>query len=280
MEESLAGGAMGAVDGGVDDGQTQGQSLGEEMIDAGQAEGETGGDDIPEQEKAKDQPLPKGVQRRIDRAVREKYQAQAEVQSLRRQLEAVQQQVAQQGQRQQAQEKPDSELSPAELVERIAERKARALFEERFGEMQRASQMHQERAQARAAQEQFVQVARNVTDRGVTDYQDWHEVVTEAPLPITPALVDAAAHEDGGHHVLYHLATNPQELLKIVNLPPARIGVAVARLADKLATQRKVSGAPAPGKPVGGRAVAGAPSLSGDDATAYIEHIRAQARKR
>ena len=66
--------------------------------------------------------------------------------------------------------------------------------------------------------------------------------------------LDAVMDLDNGHAVTRQLAENPEEAVRILSLPPVKMGREIARLAAKPAPTRQVSQAPAPIKATSGTA--------------------------
>jgi hypothetical protein len=89
-------------------------------------------------------------------------------------------------------------------------------------------------------------------------YPDFQDVVFADNLQITQAMYDTIVAAENGPDVVYHLGKNPDEAARIAKLPPLaqarELGRIEASLAAKEPEGKKVSSAPAPITPVGGRA--------------------------
>lgn len=89
-----------------------------------------------------------------------------------------------------------------------------------------------------------------------TDFPDAVKTLNQAGVMSVP-FVEAAMATDAPADVLHHLGQDPEEAQRISKLPPARMGVELAKLAAKLSAPKAaaaISGAPDPIKPLGGAA--------------------------
>lgn len=115
----------------------------------------------------------------------------------------------------------------------------------------------QQMARQIAAHEVAVQQQRRIREAADRDYKDFGQVLSgyADTFPdwggVPQTLIDAAteAAEGSEHRVLYHLGKNLDEAERIMALPPARMGAAIAKLAAKLTAPtppKQVSQAPRP----------------------------------
>lgn len=92
----------------------------------------------------------------------------------------------------------------------------------------------------------------------VEKHKDFHEVVYDRNLRISPAMAEVIRTSDNGPEVAYHLGKNPDIAAELYDMAPARAGFEMAKLASKLEVESKkggkaVSGAPPPPpKKIGG----------------------------
>ena len=104
-------------------------------------------------------------------------------------------------------------------------------------------------AQQIAQQQAWKDTTDKIWNEGLSKYGDWATQLNNMAVVlggIPPSLTEAAIESGNPHEVLYHLAKNPDEAARIALLPVARQAVAVAKVAQGLATPRRVSSAPPP----------------------------------
>lgn len=116
-------------------------------------------------------------------------------------------------------------------------------------------------AQKVASQQAFTRDCNAIYDTGLQKHGDaFKEAVANlgALDLMTPTLVQAAMATGSAPEVINALGSDVDEAARIAALPPAAMGVELARLASKLQApkeQRQISRAPAPIEPVGGSTV-------------------------
>ena len=108
-----------------------------------------------------------------------------------------------------------------------------------------------ERAQASAAAD-ISAAAQDVIERGRAEFKDFDEQINSAfdagVIEMGGALHRALVQSDDGHKLAYHLATHPQEAMRLAQMPAARQLIELGRMSVKL--EKPVSAAPTPPKPV------------------------------
>ena len=67
--------------------------------------------------------------------------------------------------------------------------------------------------------------------------EDYHEVVTDS-TPVSEAMADAIMDSDEAGALMYYLGQNPEVARKLFYLTPAKAGRELARLEDKIVTER------------------------------------------
>lgn len=112
------------------------------------------------------------------------------------------------------------------------------------------------RARQLVAEQQWNKDCNAMHDAGVREFPDFPDrMATLARAGGIPNAVIEAAMETGeGHKVLYALGGDPDQAMRIRDMTPARMGVALARLAAQ-PVQVPVSRAPAPLRTIGGGTV-------------------------
>ena len=155
----------------------------------------------------------------------------------KRQYEALQAQVLRQQPSNQQQQAPtNAGMVPVAEVERRVE--------------MRASQIASEQA--------FVASCNAVADAGTAKYADFGDAVKTFGMlgDIPPTFLEAIADlgRDDGAKVYYDLGKNPDEAARILGLPPAKMAMALAKMATATPPAKPVSKAPAPITPLSGNA--------------------------
>lgn len=105
-----------------------------------------------------------------------------------------------------------------------------------------------------AAAQSFNARCNSVYEAGTKTYPDFSTAVETLNLAgaTTPDFLQAAVETDAPERVLHHLGTNPDEAVRIAQLPPLKMAIEMERLATKLAKPTPISNAPAPIKAIEG----------------------------
>ena len=185
--------------------------------------------------------LPNGVKKRIDKVTRQKYEAIAEANRLRAELEQLRAQFAPK------QEAPD--ISQFDTMDDYVE----ALVEYKY----QNNMLSQQEKYAERAREQ--RVAREWTDkvekvRAVApDFDEAFANVAE--ITFAQSTLDAVAGHEKGAEIAYLLGKDPVKAYQIASLPPMQQLMAIGEIAAKtnLTRPKTVTNAPPPVKPVSGK---------------------------
>lgn len=230
----------------------------EEVHEAGQPEEVA---EKPKLEMNEDGTLPKGVQKRIDRAVRRQYEAEAEAKVLRERL-----QQAERGREQAAPRRPEPEEPTIDKfsnfdeyvsakAQYIASKQIQAVLQEREQQEQVKAVQREQATIAAKWQEQVRQTA--------TELPDFEDTLAVSTAPMTAVMQEAIVHSEVGAKLAYWLAKNPAEAEKIASMHPVNQVRSLGRIEERLekgsaapTASAAVSNAPAPIKPVGVRASA------------------------
>ena len=165
-------------------------------------------------------------QRRIDELTREKHEARRQADAYAMTLREIQQRQAGQTQ----QDAPPAGYVPASEVQRIA-----------------AEQVAVSRLNADCDA---------VADYGVEKFPDFGEAQRNLQMlgGMTPEFLEVVTGlgKEDGARVFRDLGLDPDRAERILKLPPAKMGVELARMAAQPAKPAPVSKAPAPVNPIGG----------------------------
>jgi hypothetical protein len=161
-------------------------------------------------------------------------------------------------------------------------------YEERLADWkfeQRSQQSQQQAKQTEAAK-----AWEDRTAKIRVSHPDYDEKITALQIPNTaavPVVRDAIAESEIGPEILYHLAQHPEEAKRILSLNPVRAVVELGKLEAKLTPaaaapkqKTKVTSAPDPISPVGGKGKAGPKPLHEVDDFSEYEKLRRSGAKR
>lgn len=109
--------------------------------------------------------------------------------------------------------------------------------------------------QAKAQQDAHARERKYLESAAVfaAEHPDFHQLLSNPHLPITPVMVEALTEAENPAAVAYHLAKNPGEAGKIAEMSPAAVGRAIAKIESQVSTseprqpaQKTVTQAPPP----------------------------------
>jgi hypothetical protein len=221
-----------------------------------EAKPEPKAEEQPKPEEKKEDPIPKGVQKRIDRAVREKYEAQAEAKMLKERLDRIEQNI------QERVAKPIDNSEPRidnfDDFDKYVAAKAEWIASKKINETLNERERRSAEERAAAAHYQAVDGWNQRLEKATAELPDFKEVIESSDVPMSDFMRDAIVESDLGPKVAYWLANNPDEAKKIASMSPLATVKAIGRIEERLESQakapKKPTAAPAPLKPVGGKA--------------------------
>ena len=220
------------------------------------AQKESVAEEAPPVEKVED-PIPKGVQKRIDRAVRQKYEAEARAKMLEERVAAMEsRQFAPQQQR------PANDGEPTidkfdnfdEYVAAKAEYIAKKQIESTLTEREKRQSAESEAAERKKTADSWNKRIAAAT----VEMPDFEEVLASSDVPMTPPMQQAIMESDIGPKLAYYLANNPDEAEKIAGMSPIGAIRTLGRIEERLATAKpavQTTNAPPPLKPIGSKSV-------------------------
>jgi len=109
--------------------------------------------------------------------------------------------------------------------------------------------------QAKAQQDAHARERKYLESAAVfaAEHPDFHQLLSDPHLPITPVMVEALTEAENPAAVAYYLAKNPGEAGKIAEMSPAAVGRAIAKIESQISTseprqpaQKTVTQAPPP----------------------------------
>lgn len=207
------------------------------------------------EDKPEDPPIPKGVQKRIDRAVRQKYEAEARTKMLEERLNQLEQQSRQQVP-QKAIDNSEPKIENFDNFDEYVAAKAAYIAEQKINKTL-AEREERERAERQQYERQKVQTSwQQRVAEATAEMPDFEDVIASSEVPMTEPMQQAIMESDVGPKLAYYLANNPDEATKIAGMSPIGAIRALGRIEERLQAQpvKKPTAAPEPIKPVGAKA--------------------------
>jgi hypothetical protein len=206
--------------------------------------------------KPADDPIPKGVQKRIDRAVRQKYEAEARTKMLEERLASLEQRERAPTY---AKTVDDSEptIDKFDNFDQYVAAKAEYIAKKQIESTLSAREQQQRAASEAAERTKTVESWNKRVEKATAELPDFEEAISSSDVPMTEPMRQAILESEIGPKLAYHLANNPEEAVKIANMSPIKAITALGRIEERLAAQTtavKTTSAPPPITPVGSRA--------------------------
>ena len=142
----------------------------------------------------------------------------------------------------------------AALTRHNAAVESRQVVRAELGQFAEAMLNLQQQEMERIRQGQLQQNIRKAIAEGEKKIPDWKEAVVESELPMTAPIYNALASVPNADRVMHHLATHPDEHMELTRLTLPEVERRIGFIAGSLQGPPAPSKAPAPAKPVGGRA--------------------------
>lgn len=183
-------------------------------------------------------------ERKLDKAFRQRAEAQARAEVLEKELAALRQPKAPEGEPKLEQFDYDPEKYAAAKAE-YAKTQAAKDFEAK-----------QKAEAGKQAQQRLVSAWEEKVERGIDKYDDWNDIVGD--LKPGTALIDAIMDAENGDDVAHYLGRHPKEAERLAKLSPLsqirEIGKLEAKLLSEPEKPKAPSKAPAPITPLTGAA--------------------------
>lgn len=198
-------------------------------------------------------PIPKGVQKRIDRAVRQKYEAEARYKVLEQELNTLKSRVEVAPQGEPTQDKFENY---EDFLLARAEFRAEQKVKNTLSEYENSRKVERENEQRNKTVDSWTKRVSSVT----AELPDWHDIVeSSTDLPLTDHMSQTIMESEFGPKIAYYLAKHPDECADIAELSPLASARAIGRIEERIksgALSAKTTTAPEPITPVGGKAKA------------------------
>ena len=210
----------------------------------------------PEEQKPEEETLPKGVQRRINRAVRRQYEAEAEAKMLKQRIAEIEQRMNGTPSQQQADKEP--QLAEFDTIEDYTKAVARFYAQRESKTLLSQSEQATQQEKAQAAQREHETKWLNKVEKFTALQPDYEEVVGSADINfVDPIVFESIKASPMGAEIAYYLARNPDEAEDIGNMTGIAGVLAIGELGAKLASKKvSVTKTPPPARPLGNKAAA------------------------
>jgi hypothetical protein len=223
-----------------------------EPQDAVQIEGQEAAQEV-KPETPKEEAVPKGVQKRIDRAVRQKYEAEARANELERRIRELETKTtpreAQAG---------EPRIEQFESIEDYVSAKAAFVADQRIQHTLSTHERANAEQRAQAAQHQSAENWNKRVILATAEMPDFEDVVESSDISFRdPVVLEAIKESDIGPKIAYYLAMNPDEAATIAGLSGVSAIRAIGRLEAKILDGKAtVTKTPPPIEPAGTKAKA------------------------
>lgn len=218
------------------------------------------GDDAPEPQPEGEEraPLPKGVQRKINKLTRKAGDAERTARELQLERDLLVERLRnyEKPAPQQPQPKPQEDGKPTlEQFDYDPDRYYEALADWKVDQKLTAERAKVEQRQAQEkAQERFRSLAEKET-AFAAEHPDYEEIAKDPSVPITDVMADAIFEADNPPAIAYYLGQHIEEAASIAQMSPVAIGRAIARIEAKVSAPatnepgqppRRITNAPPP----------------------------------
>lgn len=207
-------------------------------------------------------------QKRIDKLVKQREEAEREKEALRRELEAI---------KSLPKKEATKTLDPLD-------------FDSYEDYIEALNSQPIPKAKAKEEVKPTIDVDYQTTLRKLDDafddsrekYKDFDEVVSDPKVPFTTTMVQALAETDNAGEVAYYLAKNKKEVERIAQLSPLKQAIELGKVADKLSQpiEKKVTKAPEPINPVQAKGDAQGKDVSKMSYSEYEAYMNSQSKKK
>ena len=200
--------------------------------------------------------LQKGVQKRIDKITRQKYEAEARSKMLEERVAAMEsRQYAPQQQRQADDSEPtiDKFDNFDQYVAAKAEYIAKKQIESTLSEREKRQSAEREATERTKTVDSWNKRIAAAT----AEMPDFEEVLASSDVPMTPPMQQAIMESDIGPKLAYYLANNPDEAEKIAGMSPIGAIRTLGRIEERLSNSKpavKSTDAPPPIRATGSNA--------------------------
>lgn len=203
------------------------------------------------EEKAKAE-LQKGVQRRIDKITRARYEAEARAKMLEERLTAIEQRQTREAPKDPGTPKIDQYDNFDDYVAAKAAYIADQRIESTLTERERRQTAEREATERTKTVESW----NKRVEKATAEMPDFEEVIASSEVPMTEPMQQAIMESDVGPKLAYYLANNPDEARDIARMSPIGAIRTLGRIEERLSkpAEKKPTSAPAPLTPISGSA--------------------------
>lgn len=203
------------------------------------------------EEPPKPDPIPRGVQRRLDKLTRQKYESEARVKMLEERIAAFESGRTIPVEKDSGAPTIDKFDNFDEYVAAKAEYVASKKIEAALAEREKLTATEREKAEQASLRQSWEKKVEAAT----AEMPDFEEVISESDTPMTPPMQQAIMASDIGPKLAYYLATHPDEAEQIARMDATRTILTLGKIEERLVKPvTKPTSAPPPVKPAGASA--------------------------
>lgn len=209
------------------------------------------------EDKPKEPDVPKGVQKRIDRAVRAKYEAEARAKVLEERLAALEQRQYAQPTQQSSIKDSEPTIDKFDSFDEYVAAKAAYIAKQQIESTLTEREKRESAAREATERQKTVESWEKRVAQATAEMPDFEDVIASSEVPMTGPMQQVIMESDIGPKLAYHLANNPDEATKIAQMSPIRAIAALGRLEERLVSEKpgvKSTSTPPPIQTVGNRA--------------------------
>lgn len=202
----------------------------------GSAPTETRGNEGGSKSEDDDEPIPKGVQKRIDKYAGRAKAAESKVKELEDRLAAIERNT-----RPTTTTTPKEDLEPQKKDFKDPDEWVKAHGKWAAREVARESDANAEKLAIEAHTQEVFDAHLDRVNKFREEHDDFDEKVDAVTISFSESVAIAIVEADNGPEITYHLATHPEELEKISKMSRARQVMAIGQLSASLSPSRSDS---------------------------------------
>lgn len=191
----------------------------------------------PEDQQKAEEPVPKGVQRRIDRAVRQKYEAEARAKMLEERLANLERNQVQPQQRPAPADSEEPTIDKYNNFDEYVAAKASYIARKQIENTLAEREQRQSAERESAARQTTAAQWNERVSKATAEMPDFEDVVASSEVPMTDAMQQAIMESENGPKLAYYLANNPDEARQIASMNPLGAIRTLGRIEERLSSK-------------------------------------------
>jgi hypothetical protein len=216
----------------------------------GEKEGTNKKDGDGDDEEPKDEDLPKGVKKKLDKITFHRREAEREVERLKAENEALKREKAAKPEDVGEKPKPSNFESDGEYIKALTDWKVKKAIADQSAATAAKAQEDTRKREQEAKEEQHKTIQKALQE-AAKRYDDFKDVVYSEKLALTESMVEIMGRMPDIGDIAYFLGKNPDKALEIAQMPIIEATIAIKEISNDLKTkQKKTTKAPEPINPL------------------------------